>query len=217
MKIQWWGHSAFVLTAQNDKIVLTDPYESGCYNNTFNYAPITVSADIVTASHSHPDHFTRKLNGNPKVITKKGNYETGGIKVKGVAAFHDANQGRDRGANIIFVYEIDGIRIVHLGDIGHTLSQKELDEIGLVDILLVPVGGHFTIDADQASDVAGSLKPKITMPMHYKTEVLDFPIAGVDSFIRGKKGVKKLASSEVSITKEALPTEPEIWVLQYTK
>lgn len=218
MKIKWFGHSAFVINSQTGKIFITDPYEAGGYNGAIGYVPINITADIVTISHDHAYHnYTRTIQGNPKIINQKGDYEVGGIKIKGIPVYHDTKQGKERGNNIIFIYEVDGLKIAHLGDLGHTLSKKEIDVLSNVDILLIPVGGYFTIDAAQATNIIENLKPKITIPMHYKTEVLDFPIAEVDEFLEGKKSVKKLSSVEVSIIKENLPVEPEIWVLQYIK
>jgi L-ascorbate metabolism protein UlaG (beta-lactamase superfamily) len=218
MKIKWFGHSAFVINSQTGKIFITDPYEAGGYNGAIGYVPINITADIVTISHDHADHnYIKTIQGNPKILNRTGDYEVGGIKIKGIPVYHDTKQGKERGNNIIFVYEIDGLRVVHLGDLGHLLSAKQIDELGNIDILLIPVGGYFTIDPKQATDIVNTLKPKITIPMHYKTEVLNFPVAKVEEFLRGKKSVKKVSSVEVSITKENLPVEPEIWVLQYVK
>lgn len=218
MKIKWFGHSAFAITLQSGKTLITDPYEAGGYNGAVGYLPINITADIVTISHDHADHsYTRTIQGNPKIINQKGDYEAGGIKIKGIQVYHDTKQGKERGNNIIFIYEVDGLKVAHLGDLGHTLSEKETDVLNNVDILLIPIGGYFTIDAVQATNIIENLKPRIIIPMHYKTEVLNFPIANVDEFLKGKKSIRKLSSIEFSITKENLPVEPEIWVLQYVK
>ncbi|MDI6732862.1 MAG: MBL fold metallo-hydrolase [Planctomycetota bacterium] len=221
MKIKWFGHSAFAITSESGKTLVSDPYEPGAYNGAVGYPPITIKPDIVTISHSHADHnYTKTLSGSPKIITRTGSYEVAGIKITGIPVYHDTKQGRERGDNIIFVYEIDGLRIAHLGDLGHTLSKSQLDALGKIDILLLPVGGYFTIDAAQSTQIWENIKPQITIPMHYKTEVLDLPIANVDEFLTGKKGVKDLTSaggSEVSITRDTLPSDIEIWVLPYIR
>jgi len=218
MKIKWFGHASFGITSQQGRIVVTDPYEPGGYNGAVGYKPITAVPDIVTVSHDHADHnYTKKLAGKPAVIDKKGSYEIAGIKITGIPVYHDTKQGKERGNNIIFVYEIDGLRIAHCGDLGHTLSDKEIAMLGEIDILLIPTGGYFTIDAAQAADVAENIKPKIVIPMHYKTDALDFPIAGVDEFIRGRKNIKRVVTPEVSIIKETLPLETKIWILPYAK
>lgn len=215
MKIKWFGHSAFGFTSSSDKTVLTDPYEPGGYNGAVGYKPISINPDIVTVSHSHPDHnYTKPFPGST-IISKKDSCEIAGIKITGIPAYHDAKQGRERGNNIIFAYEIDGLRIAHCGDLGHTLSDKDIAALGRIDILFIPIGGHFTIDAAQATAVVEKVKPKIVIPMHYKTEALDFPIAGVDEFLKDKNNIKRISASEVSITRKTLPSEIEMWVLSY--
>ena len=241
MKIKWFGHSAFGLTSESGQVVLTDPYEPGGYNGAVGYKPISITPDIVTVSHSHADHnyikalpgstnpdgfserdpegtaYSEPGTGKPTIIDKKGNYEIAGIKITGIPVYHDTKQGQERGNNIIFVYEIDGLRIAHCGDLGHLLSDKDIAALGRIDIILIPVGGYFTIDAAQATEVMQKIKPKIVIPMHYKTEVLDFPIAKVDEFLKGKKNVKRASASEVSVTRETLPSETEVWILPYAK
>jgi len=214
MKIKWLGHAAFAITSKSGDAIITDPYTAG----TVGYRGINVKADIVTVSHQHDDHNdTKSLAGKPQVIDKKGEYEVSGIKIKGIPCFHDESGGKERGNNIIFVYEIDGIRIAHLGDLGHALSKEQLDKMGRIDILLIPVGGYFTIDAGMATEVANQISPKVVIPMHYKTELVNLPIVSVDDFTKDKKNVKKINASEMAIEKETLPAHQEIWVLQYTK
>jgi L-ascorbate metabolism protein UlaG (beta-lactamase superfamily) len=212
MKIKWLGHSSFAITDKNGKVIITDPYSPG----SVGYPKITVAADIVTVSHTHADHNGAKfLPGAPVVIDKEEGYSGDGVKIQGFPALHDKSGGKERGKDIIFVYEIDGVRIAHLGDLGHILSREQIDKLGKVDILMIPVGGYFTIDAKEATEVMNQIKPKITIPMHYKTDVVDYPIAMVDVFLKGKQNVKRFSSSEVAV--EKLPDKPEIWILQYTK
>jgi len=215
VKLKWFGHSSFGLTSASGKTLLTDPYEPGGYNGAVGYKPISINPDIVTVSHSHPDHNYTKPFPDSTIISKKDSYEIAGIKITGIPVYHDAKQGKERGNNIIFAYEIDGLRIAHCGDLGHTLSDKDIAALGRIDILFIPIGGHFTINAAQATAVVEKVKPKIVIPMHYKTGVLDFPITGIDEFLRGKNNIKRVSASEVSLTKETLPPETEIWVLQY--
>ena len=216
MRIKWFGHSAFGIISKSGKFVLTDPYEPNGYNGAVRYKPITVNADAVTISHNHADHnYTKALSGTPAIIDKKGNYEVTGITITGIPTYHDARQGRERGNNIIFSDEIDGLRLAHCGDLGHLLSDKEITALGRIDILLIPVGGHFTIDTEQATEITQKIGPKIAIPMHYKTEVLDFPVSGADEFLKGKKNIKRISTPEVAITRETLPPETEIWILPY--
>jgi L-ascorbate metabolism protein UlaG (beta-lactamase superfamily) len=138
-----------------------------------------------------------------------------GISIKGVSTYHDPSEGSERGANTIFTLQIDGIRLCHLGDLGHVLSDKEVAEVGPVDILLIPVGGFFTIDAKEATHVAEQIKPKVLIPMHFKTEKCGFPIAPVEDFVKGKPAPKRTGSSEMTFDKVSLPKKMEIVVLEH--
>lgn len=218
MKIKWIGHAAFAITTQKGEVILTDPYEPSCYGGALRYSKINVIPHIVMVSHDHADHTCAisSLGGKPHVIDKVGDHEAAGVKIRGISSFHDTSQGKERGKNIIFVYQIDDLTLVHLGDLGHPLSQDQYAQIGPVDILFIPVGGYFTIDAAQAAEIAQTLKAKIVIPMHYKTDKVDFPIATVDPFLKDKK-VKKVTTAEVTTDKNNLPAEQEVWVLPYQK
>jgi L-ascorbate metabolism protein UlaG (beta-lactamase superfamily) len=216
MKVKWLGHSAFLISSDTGTRVITDPYESGGFKGGIRYQPVTERADIVTVSHEHSDHnCTRDIPGAPEIVRKTGRREVKDTEIEGVLTCHDKTDGRERGLNTVFCLTMDDVRVCHLGDLGHELSAKEIKAIGRVDVLLVPVGGYFTIDAAEATRVAAALKPKIVIPMHYKTPALDFPIAGVEDFLEGKPHVKRLDASEVEITKSNLPQETEVWVLKH--
>ncbi len=162
MKIKWLGHSAFLITADNGTRIITDPYLP---NEQLRYGEITESADIVTTSHEHGDHSNvAAVRGNPAVITATG--EAKGIKFDGISVYHDDSSGSQRGGSTIFCFEVDGIRVCHLGDLGHPLSDDEVKAVGRVDVLLGPVGGVFTIDAAVATGLADRLAPRIVIPMH---------------------------------------------------
>ncbi len=145
------------------------------------------------------------MKGNPKVVRGTGRSKAKGIEFKGIASYHDDAGGRLRGNNIIFCFEVDGIRVCHLGDLGHLLDDKQVKEIGSVDILLIPVGGYYTIDAKAATQVCSQLKPKVIIPMHYKTEKGLPEIAGVDEFLRGKANVTRQDTSQVEFKPGELP------------
>jgi len=212
MKLKWLGHSCFLITSETGLRIITDPYSTG---GGINYSPVNEAADIVTVSHNHRDHSNiAAVRGKPEVITGSGTKTAKGIQFKGIASHHDESKGKERGANTIFCFTVDGIRLCHLGDLGHELSREEIAQIGNVDVLLIPIGGLFTIDAEVASKVGGDLKPKIIAPMHYKTPKCDFPITGVEDFLAGKKNVKKLNSSETEFKAGKLPEAAEIVVLQ---
>jgi L-ascorbate metabolism protein UlaG (beta-lactamase superfamily) len=148
------------------------------------------------------------------VVKGSGTKTAKGMRFKGVVTSHDASQGTQRGSNTVFCFTIDGLNLCHLGDLGHVLSPGQVTEIGVVDILFVPVGGFFTIDATVASQVCDQLKPRIAIPMHFRTPKCAYPIAGVEDFLKGKKGVRKVVGSEVEFEREDLPTGTEIVLLQ---
>jgi L-ascorbate metabolism protein UlaG (beta-lactamase superfamily) len=212
MRVKWLGHSCFLVTSRAGLRVITDPYAVG---GGINYSPIEESADVVVVSHGHDDHSNvSTVRGKPEVVKGDGIKTVKGIQFKGIAAYHDASRGTQRGPNTIFCFTIDDIKLCHLGDLGHVLSPEQIAEIGVVDILFVPVGGFFTIDASVASQVCDQLKPKVVLPMHFKTPVCAYPIAGVEDFLKGKKNARKVGGSEADFERERLPATTEIVLLQ---
>jgi len=210
MNIKWLGHASFVITADGGTKIITDPYESG---GGLSYGEITESADIVTVSHDHFDHNNiSAVGGNPQVV--KGTAQARGIDFQGIPSFHDDSGGKQRGKNTIFCFAVDGVKICHLGDLGHRLSDEQLVGVGAVDVLLVPVGGTYTIDAAAATSVCEKLKPRVVIPMHYKTNKCDFPIAGVEDFLQGKPDVRRPDSSDIELKVDALPPATRIIVLK---
>ncbi len=212
MKLKWLGHSCFLIISEAGLRIITDPYPQG---NGLSYAPINETADIVIVSHDHFDHNNvSAVPGKPEVITGSGIKTVKGIQFKGIDTLHDESQGRERGANTIFCFSMDGIKLCHLGDLGHRLNKDQIIEIGEIDILLTPIGGFYTIDAGMASMVSDDLKPKVIIPMHCKTPKCNWPLNTVEDFLAGKKNVKKLNSSEVEFKADKLPQITEIIVLQ---
>ncbi|MBM3167467.1 MAG: MBL fold metallo-hydrolase [Chloroflexi bacterium] len=213
MKLKWLGHACFLITSDSGLRIITDPYTVG---GGVGYSPVKESADIVTASHGHADHNNvEAVGGSPEVVTGAGVREVKGIKIKGVDTHHDESAGKARGDNVVFCLSVDGVKVCHLGDLGHRLSSQQVADIGAVDVLLVPVGGFFTVDAAVASQVCDDLKPKVIVPMHYKTSKLEYPIAGVEDFLKGKQNVKEIDSSEVDLKAGQLPGVEEIIVLKH--
>ncbi len=212
MKIRWLGHSSFLITSATGTRLITDPYVTG---GNLSYGEIKESADIVTVSHGHHDHNNvAVVQGNPEVVSEAVTVEIKGIKFKGIPSYHDDAGGKMRGTNIIFGFEIDGIRVCHLGDLGHRLSDEQVAELGKVDILLIPVGGFYTIDARVATEVGNQLKPRVIIPIHFRTDRYSGPLVGVDEFLRGKKDVSRLDISEVEFKAGQLPTSTQIVVLK---
>ena len=221
MKIRWLAHSSFLLTADDGTKVLTDPYEPGGFGGNIGHGPFGEAVSIVTVSHEHGDHnYVQGLAGKPTVIhglqlaKGAGEQTIGKVKLKAVLAYHDGKRGSDRGEDAIFAISIDGIAVAHCGDLGHVLTPDQVKAVGPVDVLLIPVGGFYTIDAAQATQVVEQLEPKMVIPMHVKTDKLNFPIALVDDFLRGKTNVERTGRSEIQVTVASLPTETKIVVLE---
>ena len=212
MKVKFLGHACFLITLSTGTKIITDPYE---VSRDLNYGVISESADIVTVSHDHFDHNNVSVvKGNPHVIKGAGDMEIKGIPFHGISVYHDNEQGSARGKNTIYCFEVDGIQLCHLGDIGHVLGEEVLEDIGRVDILFIPVGGYFTIDADTADYVSKQIKPRIIIPMHFKNSKCDFPITGIDDFLEGKENINHVNFSEVDFKLGKLPDVTEIVVLE---
>ena len=215
MKVKWLGHASFLLTSDRGIKVVTDPYTTG---GSINYGEIPETADVVTVSHEHGDHNnTSAVEGDPVVLNGAGTWKVKGIEFTGVSTFHDMVQGAQRGPNTVFCFTIDGIKVCHLGDLGHMLSDQEISEVGQVDLLLIPVGGNYTIDATVATEICTKFNPRVVIPMHYKTEGCDYPIADAEDFLRGRVKVsRRVDDSEIELSKESLPQNTETVVLKHS-
>ena len=214
MKIKYLGHSAFELAVEGGTSIVFDPYTAGAFG-TLDYGPIDGQYDVAVVSHDHDDHTCRSIVSRAKkVVNKAGSAECGGVRFESVACFHDETKGSQRGKNLISVVEAEGLRVAHLGDLGHPISTKDCPVLAGVDILMIPVGGHFTIDASAAAKIAKELQPKIVIPMHYKTPKVDFPITPVENFTRLMDNVESTGTSEIEVTKETLPAKMKTIVLE---
>jgi len=212
MIVKWLGHACFLITSKGGVKIITDPYAVG---GDINYSPIKETADIVVVSHEHTDHNNiSAVRGKPEIVRGSGTKTARGIQFRGIATYHDASQGRERGRNTVFCFALDDIKLCHLGDLGHLLSPEQIKEIGDVDILFIPVGGFYTIDAAEARRVCDQLTPRVVIPMHFKTPKTTYSIAGVEAFLKGKKGVRKVDSSEVEFELGKLRPTSEIVVLK---
>ena len=215
MKIKWNGHASFTITAADGTVIVTDPYDPGGYDGALQYDVVNDRADIAVVSHDHADHnYVKGLAGLPRVVRGSGNVK--GIEINAIETFHDESDGSERGTNVVFIINIDDMRVGFCGDLGHSLSDEQLDAAGKIDILLVPVGGFFTIDAEGAAQLVETLKPGIVIPMHYKTSKCGFPISDAEPFLSLMKEVKKPNKSEIEITADQLPeTGTQTWVLKH--
>ena len=205
--IRWFGHSCFMLS-DSVKIV-TDPFDK-----SVGYPVPNVSADIVLVSHEHFDHNNiSAISGKPEVIRGGQTKTAKGITFKAIKSSH----GQGKGDNYVRVWEFDGIRFAHFGDLGVDLTDSQYKEIGPVDAVFIPVGGYFTIDAEQATKIINKMNPKVVFPMHYKTPVMGsgFPISTLEPFLKGKKNVEKVGKNSIILNKDSLPEEMTIYVLEY--
>jgi L-ascorbate metabolism protein UlaG (beta-lactamase superfamily) len=218
MQITYLGHATFLLNGGGTK-VLIDPYDE-----KVGYPIPSVEADAVLVSHEHGDHNNVAMAaGKPPVVRglSDGNWRTivkqpvGKFTVSAVPTYHDDTEGSQRGRNAVFILEGDGLRVVHLGDLGHGLANAQTTAIGRPDVVMIPIGGHFTIDAAQAKKVLDQLQPSVTIPMHYKTEVnAGWPIGAIDNFL-GVIGQTKNVGHTVTVSRDSLPKTREVWVMSW--
>lgn len=214
MQITWYGHSCFLLTSEGGYSILTDP----CDPET-GYDLKDLSCDAVTISHEHHDHNCLAIvAGTPKIIRTPGTHRAGEIPVTGFVNYHDNDQGARRGENIVFLYEIDGLKVLHLGDLGHMLSDETIQTIGDVDVLLAPIGGVFTINAKAATELADRLNVKILIPMHYKTPALHFDIEGLEPLLaaNANRRVHHLNANSATLSHDTLG-DRRLLILDYKR
>jgi len=219
MKLTYFGHAMFRLESGGSSILI-DPYDE-----KVGYPIPDVAATAVTVSHEHGDHSNiAAVKGHPKVIRglkdagkdwAEVNERVGPFTISGVATYHDASSGNDRGKNTIFIFEAEGLRIAHAGDLGHPLSAEQVSALGKIDVLMLPVGGHYTCGPTEAEQVVDQVRPRVVIPMHYKTEVnRNWPIGFPDAFTDGKRPKEHRQTIELSAA--ALPPTREVWVLSHS-
>ena len=210
MDITWIGHSCFRIKGK-EATVITDPFHT-----SIGYNFKKLHADVVTISHSHPSHSClENIEGEYREIKGPGEYEIKGVFITGIAAFHDNNQGKERGKNTIFVMEVDGVTLCHLGDIGHLPSSSIEEGLSDIGVLFLPVGGFSTIDSSMAAEIVRKLAPKIVIPMHYKTPALLRDLDSVENFLK-KLSIKEiLPQSRLSVNRSALPNSTQVVILNY--
>ncbi len=179
MKIRYLGHSCFEITTNTGIKIITDPYQGVGYE-----MPAGLCADIVTVSHRHFDHCFTEGVCCKRVLDTGAIYEEAGVKIYGIPSYHDEVQGAKRGNNILFKMEIDGFSLCHMGDIGEACTPSLVEKIGRVDILLIPVGGTYTVDSVGAMRYVQAIQPKILLPMHFRPKDGSLDIVGIEPFLR---------------------------------
>lgn len=210
MEISWLGHSCFVIKGK-EKTIVTDPYHPD-----LGYSLGNPKADIVTLSHLHPGHsYVEGVANEPKRMNIPGECEIGGVFITGLATFHDNEGGSIRGKNTVYNIEMDGMALCHLGDLGHRLRPEMVDELGVIDILFVPVGEVSTISIGIAVETVKELNPHIVIPMHYKTDVVARNLEPVDKFLK-EMGIREVEPrNRLSIAESSLPSGTQVVLLSY--
>jgi L-ascorbate metabolism protein UlaG (beta-lactamase superfamily) len=210
MDIYWYGQACFKIKGKT-ATALFDPYDPAAIGLKL---PKDTTCDMVLKTHDHPDHSNLVVAGEGALkIMGPGEYEVKGVMVTGVSTFHDNQKGAERGKNTVYNIEIDGVNIVHLGDLGQLLDESQLEEIGSVDVLMIPVGGVYTIDAKDAARVVAQLDPKIVIPMHYKLDDLKVELEPLENFLKEMSVENPTPQPKLSITKDKLPEEMQVVVL----
>jgi L-ascorbate metabolism protein UlaG (beta-lactamase superfamily) len=210
MEITWLGHSCFLIKGK-EQTIITDPFHPD-----LGYRLGEPEADVVTISHFHPGHsYIQGVANDPRQIRSPGEYEIGGTFITGVASFHDNKKGEVRGKNTIYVIEMEGIALCHLGDLGHPLDSHLIEEIGDIGILFLPVGEVSTIAIDTAVEIVRQLEPPIVIPMHYKTKVFVGNLSTVDKFLEEMRIRELEPKPKLSITASSLPSSTQTVILSH--
>ncbi len=208
MQITWLGQSCFQIASSQGKngqvAIVTDPFDE-----RLGLKALQLEAEIVMVSHNHYDHNNAKaIKGNPFLINGPGEYDIQGAYIQGIPAFHDDSQGKERGETTIFTIEMEEMRICHLGDLGQKeLTEDQLEKIGTIDILMIPIGGVYTIDAKGAAKIISQIEPKIIIPMHYQIPKLKMKLEGLDKFLKTMGQKAQEPQNKIIIKKKDLPEE----------
>jgi L-ascorbate metabolism protein UlaG (beta-lactamase superfamily) len=218
MEITWYGHSCFRLTERSMASVVTDPYDS----KQVGYEPLKLKADIVTISHNTPGHnFTSAVKGESHIIDGPGEFEIGGVFITGIQTNGHTKKTADEPRNTMFLFDYNGLNVLHLGDLNRVPSQSEVEEIGPVHVALVPVGGGGSLTAIKATEVISLLEPNIVIPMHYATPHSTNTAVKMEPLSRflkemGLGNVESVPSLKIPNV-GSLPDETRVIVLEYQR
>ncbi|OGN98622.1 MAG: lactamase [Chloroflexi bacterium RBG_13_51_52] len=208
MDITWLGHSCFRIRG-SQAIIITDPFPPG-----LGYTLGKQTADIVTVSHPHPSHsYDEGVSGQHRLVKGPGEYEISGVLMLGIRTYHDSIKGQAKGKNTAYLMEVDGVAICHLGDIGHILSDEQVEELGNVDILMVPVGGVSTINASMAAGIIRKLEPKVVLPMHYKDAKSKRDLEPVENFLKEMGQTQLEPRPKFTVSRTNLPLSLQVVLL----
>ena len=209
MKIKYFGHSCFALSYAGGPVLVTDPYD-----DSVTYPPCTAACDAALVSHDHFDHnHTQTLTGEFETIKEAGAYEVKGVKITATHSFHDPEGGALRGSNLLMRIEGEGLSIAHLGDLGHMPNAEQMAALANLDILMLPIGGTYTIDTPQAEELIAQLKPRRVIAMHFKTDAYEINISTCDAFAADMKA--SFMPNEIEVTRENIMSLPEVMIMNY--
>ncbi|HEC24036.1 MAG TPA: hypothetical protein ENI95_14070 [Chloroflexi bacterium] len=209
MEITWYGHSCFRMMERGVASIVTDPFDA-----SIGYTVPRLRADIVTISHDAPGHnAVENVKGASHVLTRPGEYEIGGVFITGIETYNPRKTEVRR--NVIFVFDFDGVVICHLGDLDHVPTQSQIEQLGAVDVLMVPVGGGEALDSSQAAEVISRIEPGIVIPMHYKTPACHLDLAPLDNFLKEMGASEVEEQSSLKVRARSQPEETRIVVLKY--
>lgn len=195
----------------NDEVsIITDPFTDIGYK-----IPLNETCDIILSSHDHFDHNNFSLiRGNPEIVNASGKFKIKGIEIETFPVWHDENSGRERGRNLLMKFTVSGKNFLHCGDLGHILDDEIIEKLGKIDVVFIPVGGFYTIDAETAKKIVDKLNPKIIFPMHYKTEVLNFPIAEKERYLNLIENFRKIDENTITL-KESDFSQKQAIIMNY--
>jgi len=212
MEITWLGHSCFRIRAK-EATVVTDP----CDKST-GYSLGRPTADLITVSIDDPAHnYVSGVAGDPLVISGPGEFEIAGASLVGVTTYRDKEKTAAAGRNVVYVIEVEDLRVCHLGSIGHVPTSDQVEEIGNVDILLVPVGGGDSLDAPPAAETVSLIEPKLVIPMHFKTDIEKAALDPIERFLKEMGAKTTETHAKIAVTRSSLPEETQILILDYKR
>lgn len=212
MIIEYLGHSCFALTESTGTSIVCDPYDE-----SIGYKMSEVSADVITVSHHHYDHdCVKNVSGKPVIIDRECSYDLPGVEISAIKSFHDGVRGKKRGENLIFKFRMDGIDVCHLGDLGEACSPELIELILPVNVLLIPVGGNYTIDAEMAKEYVDRIMPDVVIPMHYRAKDGNIDIGKVEDFLKlfDDDSIEERDDSTIELSRRDLTGETKIIVLR---
>lgn len=210
MEIVWLGHSCFRIRGKEATIV-TDPFD-----RSLGYPVKKLTANIITVSHGHPQHsFLENVSNSPRIVSRPGEYEIANVFITGIPTYHDTSQGEHRGKNTAFFIEIEDVKICHLGDLGHVPTSEQIEQMSGADILMVPVGGVSTLGAAEAAETISLLEPRLIIPMHFKTEVVNMELEPLERFLKERGLQDVIPQPKLNVTKSNIPAETKVLVLDY--